>query len=125
MADDSDAASRGKTSSTEDVSNVESKDRNSDGNFLNVDTSDNAQSISRARRSSLIKDPNKRPMKKKTVSFSSMPNERSVTNGTSEILKYKKIEIEIFVCDCIFTCHKSRSIFRIFKNRRGKKRAIS
>ncbi|CAD5126015.1 DgyrCDS14191 [Dimorphilus gyrociliatus] len=81
MADDSDAASRGKTSSTEDVSNSDSKDRNSDGNYLHVDSSDIAQTISRTRRSSLIKDPNKRAMKKKTVSFSSMPNERSVTNA--------------------------------------------
>jgi hypothetical protein len=33
------------------------------------------------RRSSLIKDPNRRKDRKKTVSFSSMPNERSVING--------------------------------------------
>lgn len=35
------------------------------------------------RRSSLVKDANRRQQRKKTVSFSSMPNERSVVNGKS------------------------------------------
>ena len=35
------------------------------------------------RRSSLVKDPNRRTKDRKTVSFSSMPNERTVINGKS------------------------------------------
>ena len=38
------------------------------------------------RRSSLVKDSSRRPTPKKTVSFSSMPNEKKVVTGTCDIL---------------------------------------
>ena len=61
--------------------NGDSEDDKGGGKLLHPDYNTNPEDPAIPRRSSLVKDASRRQQRKKTVSFSSMPNEKTVVNG--------------------------------------------